>query len=311
MRSLVQRILVVTRRNVVSSTNVPWILTAVLLLNAAVSALLSIGISVRDVLHSERGDTYPLGSSPFQFQVSDDYNNLHKTATTSSLDALTTKSRASNATKIAFDSSEFISSESKYKHIREELDYTFHDRYTPQRIQWQDTVIDSLLRSGPPVNFSSSCRWIVFTAGAMGVGKSYTIQRLYELEVFPLPWFTLVDPDQIRQRLPEFAAWQQQSPYLAGERTRKEAGIMAEVLVRVALDRGDHVLVDGTLRDVEWYRYYFAQLRSRYANLKIAILHVVASKDSILMRVKVRPAAPMCLPVSCCCDLTQATLRTP
>jgi predicted kinase len=294
MLPLVQRMLVAARRNVASSTNAPWILAALLFLSAAVSALLSIGISVRDVLHSERGDTYPLGSSPFQFELSNRYNTPDKT--TSSIDALPTKSRASNATTIAFETSDVILSESKYKDIREGLDYVFHDKYTPLRIQWQDTVIDSLLRSGPPVNCSSSSRWIVFTAGAMGVGKSYTIQRLYELELFPLPWFTVVDPDQIRQRLPEFAAWQQQSPALAGERTRKEAGLMAEVLVRAALDRGDHVLVDGTLRDVEWHRHYFAQLRSRYTNLKIAILHVVASKESILKRLKVRPAAPCACP---------------
>jgi hypothetical protein len=77
MLSLVQRTLVVTRRYVAaSSTNVPWILTALLfLISAAVSALLVDRNSVRYVLHSERDSMYPLGSSAFQFQVSNHYNS--------------------------------------------------------------------------------------------------------------------------------------------------------------------------------------------------------------------------------------------
>jgi len=63
--------------------------------------------------------------------------------------------------------------------------------------------------------------WAVFTAGAMGAGKSFTIRRLMTENRFPLLAFVSVDPDLIRRHLPEFEAYVEQNPDLAGELTRK------------------------------------------------------------------------------------------
>ena len=39
--------------------------------------------------------------------------------------------------------------------------------------------------------------WLVFTAGAMGAGKGYTIKTLVQEEKFPLIAFVSVDPDDV------------------------------------------------------------------------------------------------------------------
>ena len=58
----------------------------------------------------------------------------------------------------------------------------------------------------------------------------------------------------------------------------------AQVLSFDALYSGKNVLVDGSLRDAPWYLEYFSNLRSLFPNIKIAILHVEASIDTVLTR---------------------------
>lgn len=95
----------------------------------------------------------------------------------------------------------------------------------------------------------------------------------------------MVDPDEIRRHLPEFYDYDSQQ---AGEMTRLEAGMIAELLTLVALSNGQNVLVDGSLKDSVWYQQYFAQLRTDYPWLQIAILHITAPKQAVLDRAQVR-----------------------
>jgi hypothetical protein len=78
------------------------------------------------------------------------------------------------------------------------------------------------------------------------------------------------------------------TPQQAGEFTKKEAGYIAETMTQIALQRGLNVLVDGTLRDCQWYTMYFKSLRAQRANLKIAILHITAPHDAVMERANQR-----------------------
>jgi Zeta toxin len=101
--------------------------------------------------------------------------------------------------------------------------------------------------------------------------------------------FVVVDPDQMRHALPEFEGYVQRSPEQAGELTRHEAGMMSEILILAALQQaGNNVLVDGSLRDYEWYTEYFARLRRDYPSFSIAILHITAPRQAVLERAKNR-----------------------
>ncbi|GFH56011.1 hypothetical protein CTEN210_12487 [Chaetoceros tenuissimus] len=208
----------------------------------------------------------------------------------------------------------------KFTEIRKGLDYSYHANYTPQRQHLQDSILTYLLSSKHPISIpkdptslystsstsdngksesntksTTTCLtpvnpWIVFTAGAMGSGKSYTIRKLHQQDRFPLETFVTVDPDEIRRLLPEFEWYLEHDPVVAGEATRKEAGLLAEMLTQIALKYGRNVLVDGSLNDAEWYHDYFQDLRRDYGKygLKIGILHVTAPRDAVFERAEMR-----------------------
>jgi Zeta toxin len=63
----------------------------------------------------------------------------------------------------------------------------------------------------------------------MGAGKGYTIQWLYDKGLFPLKAFVKVDPDSLRELLPETREYIARNPHMAGNLTQKEVGYIAEV----------------------------------------------------------------------------------
>jgi predicted kinase len=197
-----------------------------------------------------------------------------------------------------------------FSHIRETLDYDHHVPYTHERQTLQDAIISHMLGTAVikdkngDVCTKPTEPWIVFTAGAMGAGKTHTKKALEDKGRFPLSAFVTVDPDRIRRHLPEYHLYVEQSPELAGESTRKESGFIAEILTLAGLQGGKNVLVDGSLRDAEWYRGYFERLRKWFPNLRLAIIHVTAPREAIFQRAAVRQhemmvrtsiVPPMCL----------------
>lgn len=188
----------------------------------------------------------------------------------------------------------------RLKKIRQRLDHNYHANYSRARQSLQDAIIESMLQKNStkglndnkdtrPLEYSVLAEpWIIFTAGVMGAGKSYTIRQLHANGQFPLESFVTVDPDEIRRLLPEFNVYVRTCPEKAGELTRKEAGMMAEILTEAALERGQNVLVDGSLRDAAWYQNYFTVLRHSFPSLKLGIIHITAPIEAIFERVKVR-----------------------
>jgi predicted kinase len=182
----------------------------------------------------------------------------------------------------------------RFKTVREKIDYAYHAKFTCARQFVQDIIIDSMLNETIIDDHETgrSCNaptepWIIFTAGVMGAGKTHTIRSLDEQGIFPLKSFVSVDPDEMRRHLPEFAVYVDKSPETAGELTRKEAGMMSEILTEAALERGQNVLVDGSLRDAAWYQNYFAVLRRSFPKIRIGIIHVTAPTDVIFERARV------------------------
>lgn len=149
------------------------------------------------------------------------------------------------------------------------------------------------------VSFSGSqVRFLVLSANVFlfylalhTTGKSHTMDVLVQKGRFPLKAFVTVDPDEIRHLLPEYHMYIDENPELAGELTRKEAGFIAEVLTLAALQAGKNVLQDGSLRDAEWYREYFARLRKEFPSVRQAIIHVTAPRDAVFQRAADRAVA--------------------
>ncbi len=183
-----------------------------------------------------------------------------------------------------------------FKTIRERLDHGFHACYSRERQELQDSIVQFFLQTHDQDktkykncdSTSSGRPWAVFTAGVMGAGKSFIIRRLHQKGLFPLHAFVFVDPDEIRRLLPEFVVYVDKNAQQAGTLTRKEAGMLSEMISLAALEHGHNVLVDGSLRDHEWYENYFSDLRHSFPGIHLAIIHVTAPIDVINRRVKAR-----------------------
>ena len=181
-----------------------------------------------------------------------------------------------------------------FAHLRARLDYSYHRVYQTARQHWQDSLLQRLLDQTARTCRHSNAgttnwypQWVVFSAGVMGAGKTHTIAWMAQRGYFPVQNFVGVDPDQIRHCLPEFDLLVRHDAAQAGDRTRKEAGLLSELLTLAALDAGQSVIVDGSLRDADWYQDYFAYLRQHYPGIKIAIFHVTAPREAVLERAAV------------------------
>jgi predicted kinase len=180
-----------------------------------------------------------------------------------------------------------------YADIRASLDYTYHRNYTRERQRLQASIVQKFLDDAVLIDQNGEvCTiptrpWIVFTAGAFGAGKGYTLNQLVRKGRFPLMAFVRVNPDDIRRELPEFPLYVRDNPDFAGELTNKEAGYIAEILTLAGLRSGKNVIVDGSLRCASWYREYFARLRVEFPVLRIAIIHVTAPRASVFQRAAV------------------------
>jgi predicted kinase len=104
--------------------------------------------------------------------------------------------------------------------------------------------------------------------------------------------FVRVDVDGFREQLPEWPLYLSDAGSdAAGALTQRESGYLAELAQELALNLGRSVLVDGSLRDVEWFRGVFGDIRARYPHYRIAILHVTASWETVKARAAARAAA--------------------
>lgn len=186
----------------------------------------------------------------------------------------------------------------QFANIRATMDYSYHKNYTFERQMFQDAIINGILDEAILDNHNGeecttpTIPWIVFTAGAFGAGKGYTLQHLAKNKRFPLMEFVRVNPDEIRRCFPEFYLYVQTSRDRAGELTNKEAGYIAEILTLAGLQAGKNVIVDGSLRRASWYCDYFARLRRDFPHLRIAIIHVTAPREAVFKHAAVCQCRP-------------------
>lgn len=177
--------------------------------------------------------------------------------------------------------------EGEHADIRPLLDYSYHAMYRKDRVQVQDAIISEFCASSDERG-AQMLPWVIFTAGAMGAGKGYVTSWMERVGYLPKKHFVTVDPDAIRHALPEWSAYVQHDASVAGEQTQKEAGCMAEILAYKALRQRCNVIIDGSLRDHEWYKTYFQRLRREFPGVRLMILHVQADRDEVLRRARRR-----------------------
>ena len=184
------------------------------------------------------------------------------------------------------DSSEF---DGQFGAARAALDYSYHKRPAPARQRLQDAVLKGVLTEALERR-PDERPWIVFTAGAMGVGKSYAMLSLHSEGLFPLDAFQAVDPDKLKGELPELRGYLHFDRPTAATRLHRESTQMTDVLFEHSVMQGANVLVDGSLRDHAFYQEFFGRLRKERPNYRLAILHITAPEETVQRRVAERAA---------------------
>jgi len=176
-----------------------------------------------------------------------------------------------------------------YQHSRKVLDYSWHQHPSEERQAIQDAIVTSFLEGGSRPQYASR-PWLVYTAGTMGGGKTRTLKYLDRVGAFPLDDFLIVDPDKIKDCLPELQQLIAEDPKHAHSRLHKESGYIAEIIEREALQSGMNVVVDGSLRNSTWYAAAIGRIRAEFPSYRIAILLVTVSPQTAHARAERRAA---------------------
>jgi len=177
-----------------------------------------------------------------------------------------------------------------FQQAREKLDYSYHKNPIVSRQEFQDKILMNVIQgvSQKENKISLERPWILFTAGPMGVGKSYVLSKLFQRGLFPLDSFIKIDPDMLKSELPEMPGYLANGPESAATKLHRESTQMADVMFEHALASKSSILVDGSLRDVEWYKTLFGRIRKEFPKYRLGILYVSASQEIIRKRAESR-----------------------
>lgn len=169
----------------------------------------------------------------------------------------------------------------EYKDFREQLDYTYFTNVTKERQLFQDNLIRNYLKGYQ----SYKQPWILFTWGTYGSGKTHTL-KTFDKSMFDLQNFFHIDPDKVKNDLPEAKQFSLENKVTACGRLHKESVMICMLLEYIALDKKIAIIVDGSLKDGEWYKQHFKKVGEM--DYKIAIIKVVADLDVIQKRCEQR-----------------------
>lgn len=190
---------------------------------------------------------------------------------------------------------------------RSKLDYTYHTHVMKQRQYLQDAIIQRIVSRTtinstttnwnpaksiladedhvPSLTALKHRPWIVFTAGPMGVGKGYVITQLQQLQLFNVrDHFITIDPDLIKYEIPEMVGYLQIDRNTAATKVHRESTQISDIIFEYAILHSLSILVDGSLRDVDYYQSLFHRIRKEYPQYRIGIIHITATRDVIMER---------------------------
>eukprot|EP00514_Thraustochytrium_sp_LLF1b_P006076 CAMPEP_0184527224 /NCGR_PEP_ID=MMETSP0198_2-20121128/11080_1 /TAXON_ID=1112570 /ORGANISM="Thraustochytrium sp., Strain LLF1b" /LENGTH=438 /DNA_ID=CAMNT_0026918861 /DNA_START=198 /DNA_END=1514 /DNA_ORIENTATION=+ len=176
----------------------------------------------------------------------------------------------------------------QYTATRRKLDKDFHGFYREDRQLVQDQIISYVLRASGS-NKKQRKPWIIFTAGAMGSGKSHTLRHLKARpELADLKSFVVIDQDEIRSLLPEWGEYMKKSSRKGGALLQKESGYMCEIALSESLSHSRNIIFDSSLRDTNWWKHEFARIRETYPKYHLAILYIKTDLETAIRRTEAR-----------------------
>ena len=173
--------------------------------------------------------------------------------------------------------------------IRGNRDESWHGSYSVSRKLWQDAFVDSILgRDFASTAVPHKQPWAILTCGAYGAGKGYVRRWMEQKGIIPLRDIVHIDPDYFKTQMPEWTGYIQKCPEMAGSLTHRESGYIQEIVTELAMGAGQHVWVDGSLRNVGWFITFLKNIREQLPQYRIAIVRVFADEKTIVERAEQR-----------------------
>eukprot|EP00435_Cladocopium_sp_Y103_P014930 s1335_g3.t1 len=161
------------------------------------------------------------------------------------------------------------------------VDKSYHGHYTVERQRFQDSLVTQLVDS---LDISSREPRLIFTAGAMGVGKSHVIRWMKEKDILPLHDFVYINPDRIAAQLPEYHGYIEHNRACAAVMTRLEAGLLTELSLMYALQQKRNMVVDSSLRHGSWYSRVLEKIRQKLPEVRVVLMYVHAREETVYRR---------------------------
>lgn len=154
-------------------------------------------------------------------------------------------------------------------------------RNSPERAALHERIINELLMQGE----SSENPQLIFTAGPFGAGKSTVIDALVEAGYIDTQRFMRIDPDQMKEMIPEYGELKTLNTTEAATVVHPETGDLQETAFFHALDMNKNMIVDGSLRHTAYFSEVIRRIRTEHPNYDISIIYVDASEPTLLQRV--------------------------
>lgn len=136
-----------------------------------------------------------------------------------------------------------------FHYERKSMDYNWFPIWPIERFLMQDRIVIEMISGKLP----NKLLLAVFTAGSYGSGKTHNLNSVLSKQ-FNTAALVRIDPDEIRQQLPEWEASH------SVEKTHHEATFIALLAERVCIRMSLSYLVDGSLVNAEWYRTWLKEV---------------------------------------------------
>lgn len=143
------------------------------------------------------------------------------------------------------------------------------DAYSLDRQELHQTIIDKILEGITPVDTDRYTKHAVITMGVPASGKSEVVR-----DVMKSTNYAHVDPDHVREQLPEFKAAVDQRAKNGGSIVADETIHIADKAFFAAVGKGMDAVLEGVAASLEWYeKQLIPNLKKRGYKITLLMVH--------------------------------------
>ncbi|MBD2867997.1 zeta toxin family protein [Paenibacillus arenilitoris] len=153
-------------------------------------------------------------------------------------------------------------------------------RYRDERQMLHRNIAERILRGTE----SQDSPEVIFMGGGTAVGKS-TVRKLYIKSYANNGGIAVIDCDDIKELIPEFAELKKVNVNTAASLVHEESGDIAMLALQLALNERMHIVFDATMKDADWYEELIGNVKEKgYATIAVVVhapLHIALEREAL------------------------------